>query len=74
MQIPSLAQTERRRATHLFLPIAQTDNRPPTAPSPLPRAAVAASVLRRAQFLVFARRQTNDDVGFDRAERQDAQA
>lgn len=58
----------------LLLAIAQTDNSPPTAPSPLPGATVATTALHGPEFLVFALGQTDDNVSLDSAEREDAEA
>ena len=58
----------------LLLTIAQADNSPPAAPSPLASTAVSATAFGCSELLVLALRQTNDDVGFDGAEREDPQA
>jgi hypothetical protein len=57
----------------LLLAVAQTDNSPPATPRPLPGTAVAAATFHSPELLVFALGQTDYDVGFDGAERQDAQ-
>ena len=63
-----------QNGSSLLLAIAQTDDSPPTAPSPLPGATVTATALHSPEFLVFALGQTNDNVGLDSAEREDAEA
>lgn len=52
----------------LLLAIAQTDDSPPTAPSPLPGATVASTAFHSPEFLIFAPGQTNDNVSLDSAE------
>lgn len=57
----------------LLLAVAQTDDSPPTAPSPLASAAVTATALGSSEFLVFALGQTNNDIGLHGAEGEDAE-
>jgi hypothetical protein len=58
---------------NLLLTVAQTNNSPPAAPSPLASATVSATAFGSPELLVLALGQTNDDVGFDGAEREDPQ-
>jgi hypothetical protein len=60
------------KTSYLLLAVAQTDDSPPAAPSPLPGATVATTALHGPEFLVLALGQTNDNVSLDSTERQDA--
>jgi hypothetical protein len=52
----------------LLLAIAQADDSPPAAPSPLPGTAISATTFHGPEFLIFTLRQTNDNVSLDSAE------
>ena len=63
-----------QKGLSLLLAIAQADDGPPTAPSPLPSATVASTAFHGSKFLVFTLGQTNDNVSLDSAERENAEA
>lgn len=75
-KLESFPLNEKQKGTglSLLLAVAQADDGPSAAPCPLAGTAVTAAALGGSELLVFALLETNDNVGLDCAEGEDAEA